>query len=159
LSRALSLAAAVSLGAVPPAVVTALVIASVLVDCSIRALLPGTFVASLVPTLLSAAFVLHMRARTRGQSVVTGLLFWGGLLALFVGSVAAIVELSFMAMIVLIPAAIVASTFGVLGLPVFVLILRYSAAPWHPLLLIAGALVPVAVFAFREAGRSCQLVS
>jgi hypothetical protein len=134
------------------------VIASVLLDCSMWAMLPGTFVASLVPTLLSAAFVLHMRARTRGQSVVTGLLFWGGLLALLVGSVVAIVELSFMAMILLVPAAIVVSTFGVLGLPVFALTLRYSAAPWHSLL-VAGALIPVAVFVFREAGRSCHLVS
>jgi hypothetical protein len=83
--RALSLAAAVSLGPLPPALVTALILAPVLVNCSVRATLPWMFAASLY----------------------------------------------LLAMIVIVPVAILASMFGVLGLPVFARTLRYSFAPWR----------------------------
>lgn len=75
-----------------------------------------------------------------------------------VGIVLTAGNLSFLAMLVVVSVAIIASTFGVLGLPVFALTLRYSSAPWHPLLLVAGAMSPVAVVAFHETGRSCHLI-
>ncbi len=158
MGRALSLAAAVSLGALPPAFVTALILAPVLINCSVRAMLPGTFAASLFPALIAAAFVLHRGAWTPWLNVVAGLIAWGGLLAVLVGLVVAMAELAVFAMLIVVPGAIIASIFGVLRLPIFVLTLRYSAAPWHPVLLVAGALVPVAVIAFHETGRTCHFI-
>ena len=125
MSRALSLAAAVSLGALPPALVTALILAPVLVNCSVRAMLPWMFGVSLIPALIAAAFVQNMRAWTGAGRIVTGIFAFGVPAVLFVGFfVWANVDLSFLAGLLVVLAAITGSTFVVLGLPVFALTLR-----------------------------------
>jgi hypothetical protein len=73
MSRALSLAAAVSLGALPPAFATALIFAPVLMNCSVRAMRPWMLLASLFPALIAAAFVLFMRAGTRAGRIVASI--------------------------------------------------------------------------------------
>ena len=114
MSRALSLAAAVSLGALPPALVTALILAPVLVNCSVRAMLPWMFGVSLIPALSAAAFVQNMR--DGAWRIVTGIFAFGVPAVLFVGFfVWANVDLSFRARLLVVLAAITGSTFVVLG--------------------------------------------
>jgi hypothetical protein len=151
-----ALAAAVTLSALVPAVALAHVVAGELQDCSLRAVLPGAYGASLVPALLTAAYFAHHRAQTPVGRAVAGIAAVVGTLAVLVCGGLAIALLGVIGGAAIYPGAVMLVVFAVVGLPVFWLALRYLAG-MAPGLVAVIAVVPLVVFVLGDASRACHL--
>lgn len=157
MNRAFALAAAVSLSAFAPALALAHVVAGQLQDCGLRAALPGAYAASLVPALLTAAYVASHRAQTPARRAVAGIVAVVATLAVVVGGGVAVTLLGVVGGATIYPLAVMLVVFAVVGLPVFWLALRYLERG-APALTGVIAVAPLVVLGLGDAAKACRLL-